>query len=141
MINRVPSVAVAVLLPQTADEPQTAENPEELELPQTAEEPQTADEPQTALDPETHALDPHTALLPQTADDPQTAEDPHTAEFVFTTVTVFVAESKSAFGDAAAPSTGSVFSVWFSAAHTSRYPAPTEKMSYWLLYINPVFGS
>ena len=54
-----------------------------------------------------------------------------------TTYTSPVSGSKNAVGECAEPP---AMSVLFSAAKTSRYPAPTVKMSYWVVNVSPVTG-
>lgn len=114
------AVENGLLAAHTMLSPQTMLKPCSVLSPQTRLEPQTIVSPKTRLLPQT-IVSPHTRLLPQIG-------VPQITELVFTSVTVFVSALYCAIGDAAVDPTGTV-SVEFRAAHTSRYPAPTVKMS------------
>src|SRR5579885_809575 len=136
----IDSPALLLLEPHTAADPQTAAFPATALEPHTAAAPQSpVIEPHTAAAPLTNALLPHTAAALKTLVEPHTAAAPDIG-LEPAIVTVFVAGLKAATGDAAELPDGTV-TLLVSAPQMSRYPAPTVKMSYWLVYVAPVAGS
>src|SRR5579859_125203 len=115
MIARIAVSAAAWLFePQSTLDPQSTLHPAVPALPQTTLEPHSTELPFTkTFEPQTTEL-PQRTLLPHSTDDPVTR------------VACPVAALKTAVGDIAEPVATSVFAI---AAATSRYPAPTVKMS------------
>src|SRR5579883_2241254 len=129
-----------VLEPHTAADPHTAAFPATVADPHTAAAPhRLVVEPHTAAAPLTNTLLPHTAAALKTLFEPHTAAAPDIG-LEPAIVTVFVAGLKAATGDAAELPDGTV-TLLVSAPQMSRCPAPTVKMSYWLVYVAPVAGS